>query len=120
MCEIWRRPRAGGRATNGVTHPAWAVLDKSQSLPLWCGCRGRGGGALMLEPVLESLCGLGDDDEAHVRVLQAAILSTLTAKSTGRVGLQPGGREAAGDQISLPVEVGHPEAVNDIAGTQVD
>ena len=71
--------------------------------------------ALLVEPGMEFLGGLGDDIERHVGVLCAAELGALAAPRARLVHLQSDRCLIAGHQVALALEIGRPEAVNHIA-----
>lgn len=80
--------------------------------------RRRGGGALGVAPAREVLGGLGDHGDRHVRVLVAAELGALSAIDSGGVGLNHERAVVSGHEVTLSVQTGNPEAVDDVRGDQ--
>jgi len=77
------------------------------------GIVGRGSGsALRLQPLLELRRRLGDDEQRHVGVLQAAELRALAAIGAGPVGAHRQRVRLPWDEVHLAGEIGHPEAVD--------
>ena len=78
--------------------------------------RVRRGSGLSCKPCAEPRRRVGEDVKAHVRVLQPAELSALAAIPTGLVGVEQHPVRLIGDHVDLPVQLGHPEAVDHVVG----
>src|SRR4051794_31621972 len=120
MSEIRTGRRAGVRSLDRVAGKA-LVLDEQVLAALLNSSR-RTGGVLSLSgnPGFKFLRRLRHEIEPHVRVLITAKLGALPAKSPFPVGLQPGGRRMAGDEVLLAVKVRHPKAVDHIERAQIE
>src|SRR5581483_9315033 len=136
--EVRADLRLGGRAAQGMAGDAGAVGEELVALrdqrclvrlarlrrSRWCRrgaeARLRRNAALLLHPGVERAGRLGDDDEAHQRVLQAAELGALAAIGAGLVGAQPHAVDAPGNDIGLAGQMRHPEAVNDVYRFELD
>ena len=86
--EVGRRDRAGERAANLMAQAA-AIFDELPARAACirrrrCACRSR---VACSAPLLECRARLGNHLEAHVRVLQAAVLGALAPITSGAVGL---------------------------------
>src|SRR6185503_2285062 len=68
----------------------------------------------------KSLARLGDDEQRHLRVLESAELRTLRAIHSRPICADPCLCVMPRDQVALPSEVWHPEAVNDIVRVELD
>jgi len=62
----------------------------------------------------------GDDAEAHLGVLESAELGADPAIGAGLPHGEPQHVRLAGDDVLLPRELRHPEAVHDVVGLQTD
>src|SRR5215204_3363464 len=113
--ELRADPRCGICAANGVAGDTRGLHEQLTPAALLAGGRLDGGLPLIANPHEECVHRLGDDDERHLGVLMAAEFRTLTAIDTGLVGLNPYARHLARNEIALALEIGHPEAVNDVS-----
>src|SRR5260221_12917254 len=119
MGEIRPNPRASGRAANRMAHHASVrkedLLTMLRLRIVW------NDGRLDLHghPVIEIGLRFGDHIERHMRMLQSAIFGTLSTPETRLVYLHQDIRVVARHQITLALDVGRPEAVDDIARSAV-
>src|SRR6266487_2758107 len=78
------------------------------------------GSPLPLEPRVELLARLGNNEERHVRVLQSAKLRTLAAIHAGSVRFDRDACRVTGSEIALAAQIGYPEAVNHVVASELD
>src|SRR5207253_3064440 len=81
---------------------------------------GGSGLALRGEPSSEVVGALGDDADAHPGMLDAAELRALALVRTGAARNEAKGVVRAGDHVSPAAELGHPEAMDDVLGPQLE
>ena len=101
----------------GVPRISWQPRALGSEDARRCARRGRGARrpAPVREPGAEPRRRLGEDVHRHVRVLQPAELGALAAVAAGR-RRRAGPVRAARDHVDLPVQLRHPEAVDDVVG----
>ena len=97
---------------------AYAHLREENALAV--SARGGSGLALRGEPSSEVVGALGDDADAHPGMLDAAELRALALVRTGAARNEAKGVDRAGDHVSLAAELGHPEAMDDVLGPQLE
>ena len=107
------------RPPAGVPRTVWHMTqgcDRKTCLPLLpLGIARRlGRPDLRIAPALELLLRLGDDEDAHMGVLEAAELGALAAVDARPVGDEPDVVLLAGDQVLLAHEVRDPEGVDHV------
>ncbi|HET7055898.1 MAG TPA: hypothetical protein VFI12_05510, partial [Thermomicrobiales bacterium] len=69
---------------------------------------------LLREPRPEPHGRLDEDEQAHVRVLEAAELAAAAAVDADPVGVEEDPVALARDRVDLAVQLGHPEAVDHV------
>ena len=85
-------------------------------------CVARIGGRLAprFGPRCETIRRKRNDIERHEGMLQTAIFRAATREFTRFVGAKADGRDAAGNQVLLAMQIGNPEAVDDVVGLKGD
>src|SRR3954463_16526778 len=119
MGQVGPYPAAGRSAPNGVTHDAARgekyFLAPASQLGGW----GESGVSLRGKPAGKAVGTLGNNQEAHLGMLLAAVLGALAAVDAGGVGLQPKAVVLAWYQVSLLAYGGRPKAVNHVSGEKL-
>ena len=75
---------------------------------------------LLLQPRLEFVWRLGNDEKCHVGVLVSAEFGALPTKAPFLVSLDPHGCGVSGQEIAFAVNVRRPEAVNHVTRGAID
>ena len=118
MGQVRRRSVADDDAAHGVTRPAPFVEEQPLSAIRRLGRRRCCRRPLCGDPAVEVLARLGDHQQAHVGVLQTAELGALAAIDAGLVGLDHEDVRTVRQGVELAVQVGDPEAVDDVGRQQ--
>ncbi len=120
MREVGSERRGRGRAADRVAHgAALGVENRFAFLPLFIGRRRRRCG-LRLAPGIEVAARLGDDEQTHMRVLQAAELRALPAIDSGFLCQELDFIVLARDEIHFSEQVRRPEAMDHVIRGELD
>src|SRR5690349_2295389 len=120
MREVWGNLTVRFGAANCVAAGTPGGHEDVTTAALQLAFRFPRGLAHSTEPAFEVSLGFDHDVESHVRVLEAAEFGALTAEPPQTVRAHPDGGGIAGDEIAFPLQVGRPEAVDDITRADLE